>query len=247
MRLGWLGSPLAHGALVMALLATWPQSARRLPSDNAVVPIDVVNFSDVSNVKAIAAIAPPAPVDQPKAQGSPQPVAPPPQDVEPIPDTTVKPPPKPQTHASVDLNKLQELIDRSKKTSGQSQQQTATNAERGPDPRRGAGLQNNLSANEMDYLAAKFQHCWRDTRDAPDPARLRVVVHITLAKNGALKGEPQIVFPTSIAPGDAGLLAAARNALNAVRICAPFSEFSPARYAYWREFDLDMHSNGEIE
>ena len=245
MRIGWLGSPLIHGLLIASLLIAWPQKSRVLAQDGAVVPIDVVNFTDISNVSAIAAPAPPAPVDQPTPEGTAQPTSPKPEEVEPIPDSS-KPPPKQQTPQSVDLNKLQELIDRSKKTAGQKDKQTASNAARGPNPRKGAGLQNNLSANEMDYLRARLETCWHSNAASADPERLRVVVHIELKKGGALKSDPVVVYPASIADGDTQLRVAARNALNAVRTCAPFSAFKPERYAYWREFDLNMHSNGEV-
>jgi hypothetical protein len=247
MRLGWFASPLVHGALLASLLLAWPQEPRELAPESAIVPIDVVNFSDFSNVKAIAPDAPPAPDAQPQPHGAPQEAAKPPdEDVEVVPDKAAKPPPKPEDKPRVkpNLDQLALLIDRAKKERGQSAAQTAPNAERGPDPRKGVGAGDNLSANERDFIRSKLEACWRSNADSANPAQSRVTVRYRLNRNGSLNGEPTLVAPAVIAPADVALQAAARNALNAVRECAPFTGLRPERYAYWRVVVTDFGANG---
>jgi len=65
-----------------------------------------------------------------------------------------------------------------------------------------------------------------------------------LNRDGSLKGDPTLVSPTFIAPGDVALKAAARNAVNAVRECAPFAGMRAERYAYWRIVVSDFGANG---
>src|SRR5262245_25868284 len=146
MRLGWVGSPLLHAGLVAALLIGLPQcSPPPLAGDNAVVPIDVVTFSDKSNISAIATPeAAPAPQDKIEPEGSPQPTQPK-DETEPTPDLRTKPPPKEQAPKSVNLDELQKLIDRSKKTAGTAGASTRTTDQFGPKARAGVGLRNNLS------------------------------------------------------------------------------------------------------
>ena len=247
MRLGWLASPLVHGALLATLLFAWPQKARDLAPESAIVPIDVVNFSDLSNVKAIAPDAPIAPQAQPQPQGAPQDAAKPPDpDVELLPEKTAKPPPPPKDkpRPKPNLDQLAMLLDRARKEHGQNAPQTAPNAQRGSDPRKGVGAGDNLSANERDFIRSKLEACWRSNADAANPAQSRVTVRYLLNRDGSLKGEPTLVAPAVIAPGDVSLRAAARNALNAVRECAPFSGLRPERYAYWRIVVSEFGANG---
>jgi hypothetical protein len=82
--------------------------------------------------------------------------------------------------------------------------------------------------------------CWREPADARDPASLTVTVRIQLDRNGRLRGQPELVSPTS-SGGNPEVRAAIDNALRAVRLCDPFpmadDPAAARRYDLWRETD----------
>ena len=241
---GWIHSS-AIGLMVLFAFAAGLDSCqprKTINGDANIVPVDVVSFSDFSNVSAIS--RDPKVGVQPDPEGSPQPTSPQ-EDVEPIPDPSQKPKPKKDDKPkSVNLDDLQTLIDRSKKTAGKSANAESAPGEKGDKPRKCIGACNNLSANEKDLLRSKLEQCWRSNADQVDPARTRVTVRFQLNKDGSLKGEPRIIAPTFISPNDIVLKAAARNAVNAVRECAPFKGFRPERYEYWRDVSSNFGATG---
>jgi hypothetical protein len=240
--MGWTLSAVFHGIVVAALVFLATLAAKVKPLDvvsTSIVPVNVVDFSDYSNVKAIAVEAPTAPEDQPDAKGAPQPEEAIEEDAEPIPDPHAKPlkkPDKPRTKPNLD--QMAEMLNRAEKNSGQSRDQTASDAERGPNPRAGAGLRNALTVSEMDYMVSRLERCWRSNADSENTTK--IVVRVQLNKDGTLKGEPVVMAPANIAGADVSTKVLARRAVNAVKECGPYKEFKQDRYAYWRLFDLRM-------
>ncbi len=239
---GFVSSSVLHGlaALVFILIAMgvikWETVQPLNPVEGAIVPIDVTTFSDYSNVMAISREnALRAPEDQPEDQGAPQPddaV----EETEAIPDRNAKPQEKKPTRQTVDLDKYQGMIDRALDKPGQSKQTTSSGAETGPKPRRGAGFQNDLTVSEMDYMASRVEQCWRSNEDSINATK--IVVRVQLNRNGTIKGDPVVMEPKII--GDLSTRVQARRAVNAIKECAPYTEFKRERYEYWRMFDLRM-------
>lgn len=239
---GLLLSLAIHAVLVFASVLAWPHVAKSMDMESAIVPVDVVNFSETSNISPIAAenalpapeaMEAGAPLDAGKQT-----------EAEAVPDLTApKPktptPPKPQPKFSLD--QLSALIDRSKKTPGTAQQTTSPNAPAGDKPRSGFGAQNGLTASLKDALAAQFRECWTDTRAMPNPERLKVRVLFALNRDGSLAAQPRVV--SQVLPGDAYMRVAADNALRAVRTCAPF-KLPADSYDLWRELDLTFGLEG---
>jgi hypothetical protein len=245
MRLGFFLSLLAHVAFICVGLIVWPHAAKSLDMESAIVPVEVVNFSPQSNITPIAS---PDALTAPKAEteGAPQDAAKP-AEAEPIPDlTSPKPkptPPKP-TQQKLDLDKLAQLIDRSKKAPGNAAQTTSPNGKVGEKPRQGFGAQSGLTASIADYLASVFERCWRSPADMPNPERLLVTVRVQLNRDGTLAAAPGVV--SAVLPGDQPMRVAADNALRAVRTCGPY-KLPAESYGDWREMDLRFGVKGLIQ
>lgn len=238
-------SAAIHAVLVFASVLAWPHVAKSMDMESAIVPVDVVNFSETSNISPIAAEnALPAPVAEeagaPLDAGKQT-------EAEAVPDLTApKPktptPPKPQPKFSLD--QLSALIDRSKKTPGTAQQTTSPNAPVGDKPRAGFGAKSGLTASIEDYLASVFERCWRSTQDMPNPERLVVTVRVTLNRDGTLAADPRAI--SAVLPGDAQMRVAADNALRAVRTCGPY-KLPADSFSEWRELDLRFGVKGLIQ
>lgn len=239
-------SAAIHAILVFASVLAWPHVAKSMDMDSAIVPVDVVNFSETSNISPIAAEnALPAPEAQeagaPLDSGKPT-------EAEAVPDLTApKPKPVPPTQKppqKFSLDQLSALIDRSKKTPGTAQQTTSPNAPVGDKPRTGFGAKSGLTASIEDYLASVFERCWRSTQDMPNPERLVVTVRVTLNRDGTLAADPRAI--SAVLPGDAQMRVAADNALRAVRTCGPY-KLPADSYTDWRELDLRFGVKGLIQ
>jgi outer membrane biosynthesis protein TonB len=246
MRLGWLLSILAHIAAICAGLIVWPHDREPLDAGGAIVPVEVVSFSDVSNVSPIAP-KDAAPAETIVEEGAPKDAAAPaePEPAEAIADKS-KPVPKkqPDKPKTLDFASLQKLIDRSRPKAGAGPNATAPNAPTGDKPRQGFGLQNGLTASIADYLASVFERCWRSPADMPNPERLIVTVRVTLNKDGTLAADPRAI--SAVLPGDAPMRVAADNALRAVRTCGPY-KLPADSYTEWREMDLRFGVKGLIQ
>jgi hypothetical protein len=243
---GLLLSLAIHGVLVFASVLAWPHVAKSMDMDSAIVPIDVVSFSETSNISPIAAenalTAPTAeeagaPLDAGKAT-----------EAEAVPDLTAPkpktPPPTQKPQQKFSLDQLSALIDRSKKTPGTGQQTTSPSAPTGEKPRTGFGAKSGLTASIEDYLASVFERCWRSTQDMPNPERLIVTVRVTLNRDGTLASDPRTI--SAVLPGDAQMNVAAQNALRAVRTCGPY-KLPAESFAEWRELDLRFGVKGLIQ
>ncbi|MDX2234500.1 MAG: hypothetical protein NW200_08370 [Hyphomonadaceae bacterium] len=225
MRIGWIGSVVAHALMVLATFVAWPRDAPELPPPSAVVPVDIIDtISDVTNVSAVA----PEPLEAPPEtevapDGAPQSVIPPTPDApEAIADPKQKQKAKDQPRRPVtDLNDLAALIDRSKKEEGRRNPASAS-AETGARPRSAIGAGTDMTMTETDAINSHVQRCWRAPADLPYPERLIVKVRIRLNADGSLAAAPELVYPRSIAGADPATRVAAEAAMRAVRVCEPF-------------------------
>jgi hypothetical protein len=224
MRFGWIGSALAHGLMLMAMLVTWTGVAPDLPPPSAVVPVEIIDtISDVTNVTAVA----PEPLDaRPETEvapeGAPQSLAPPtPEAPEAIADPRLKQKQKQERRPSTDLNDLAALIDRSKKEQGR-RNPDATATQKGDRPRSAIGAGTDMTMTETDAINSHVQRCWRAPADMPYPERLIVKVRIRLNANGSLAAAPELVQPRSLMGLDPATRVAAEAAMRAVRVCDPF-------------------------
>lgn len=252
MRAGWFASAVLHGVALAAAVVVLPRVTPELAVVTPVVPIEAV-ISDVTNIAPVAAPAPleelapqPEPEGAALAEAKLEPVA------EPIPDPKKPdPPPKPKPQekpreASLDLDRLDQLLDRSKKEEGRRAPQSAPDAEQGEKPRERVGAGSALTATAeakiRALLVAKMERCWRTSIDAANPERLQVRVRFKLDRSGALVGEPESL--TRIAFGDRQHLVAKERALSAVRACAPYEDLPADQFAIWEDVTLNFTPQG---
>ena len=220
MRLGWLVSPVLHVAAVGATLIAWTNAPPDMKPPSAAVPIDVVDISELSNIKPIAAQAEPLETLAPEAvQGAPQELA----EMAPTPSFKPTPEPTPQKPAkprdSLNLDDLAQMLDRSKPAGARQTQQTQ--GVKGEQPRRAVGAGDGLTVTEEDAIRAQMRECWRMPIDMATPEKLIVKVRVSFEANGALIGPPEVVSPSNFRSGDPATRAAAEAAVRAVRLCNP--------------------------
>lgn len=239
MRFGWIVSLIVHVGLALITLVGWPRGETRESIPVNVVPVEIMTLAQASDVRAIA---PPeeetAPEPEEAAPEPPTPAAA---------ETEAPPPPAPRP---LNLAELQRdlLRDRSKERSERTTPRQ-TPGDRGPRPRAGAGLSQGEAVALRDRIAALARahmarnRCWRAPVDAPDPARLVVLVRFRLDARGHVQGRPEVVSPTSLF-GDPELRVAVDRAVRAVLQCDPFpfADDVQARehYDLWREMEMNF-------
>jgi hypothetical protein len=97
-----------------------------------------------------------------------------------------------------------------------------------------------LSREEIAALRAHLQRCWNPPAAVAEAQKLKVVLRIALAPNGALTEAPSLVEASASAQGPA-LVAAAMSAL---RKCQPYSFLPAAKYEEWKLLDLSFSPRG---
>ena len=224
MRLGWIGSVVAHAIMVVLTFVAWPRDAPELPSPSAIVPVEIIDkITDVTNVTAVAPMEPETPDDaQVAPDGAPQAVAPPEPDApEPIADPRQKQKKQEKSRRVVEASDYAGFFDAAKKNQGRPNPST-TDAERGERPRDRIGAGTDMTMTETDAINSHVQRCWRAPADLPYPERLIVKVRIRLNADGSLAAAPELVSPRSLGGVDPATRVAAEAAMRAVRVCEPF-------------------------
>ena len=221
-----------------------------------VIPVEILTVAPKTNVSA--AIKPPKPVvkeeKQPEIMTSPTPmenaeevapevkVAPKEQpvekqvevlpevteDVEPVAEPEPEPEPEPEEPV-FDLDALSGLIDKSRETAPEANQQVALASEiaqtRYEDiARRAEGEGSGLAATEADLVANAMYKCWRMPAAAKDAENLQVRLNVKLVIGGHVESVKLIDQAASrrLSPGNEYWDVAERSAIAAVNKCAPY-------------------------
>ena len=158
----------------------------------------------------------------------------------PEPDPTPEPP-------SFDLDALAGLIDKTRETAPEANQQIALESEtaqaRFEDiARRAEGEGSGLSATEADLVANAMYKCWRMPAAAKDAENLQVRLNVKLVIGGYVESVTLIDQAASrrLSPGNEYWDIAERGAIAAVNKCAPYDFLPEARYGIWRELILNL-------
>jgi len=240
-------------------------------SEAKVIPVEILTIAPETNVSA--AIKPPKKVvlkEQPDIMTAPTPmenapeVAPevktPPkeqpvekqaeviaeliEDSEPIEVPEPDPAPEPP---SFDLDALSGLIDKTRETAPEANQQVVLQSEtaqaRYADvARRAEGEGSGLAATEADLVANAMYKCWRMPAAAQDAENLQVRLNVKLVIGGHVESVTLIDQAASrrLSPGNTYWDVAERSAIAAVNKCAPYDFLPEARYGIWRELILNL-------
>lgn len=223
MGIGWPGSVITHGVVLMALLVTWAGSAPDLPPPSSIVPVEIIDtISDTTNVTAAAPEEVEAEETEDNApEGSQQTMAPPEREApEAVNDPRQKKKQNEKPKVTTSITDLQRMISLEKQKQG-SNPTPAPNKNIGP-TRDQIGSGTEMTATETDAINSHVQRCWRAPADLPYPERLIVKVRIRLNADGSLAAPPELVSPRSVAGVDPATRVAAEAAMRAVRVCDPF-------------------------
>ena len=163
-----------------------------------------------------------------------------------IPEPEPDPEPEPK-EPTFDLDALSGLIDLSRETAPEANQQVALASEtaqaRFEDiARRAEGEGSGLSATEADLVANAMQKCWRMPAAATDAENLRVRLNVKFVIGGHVESVTLIDQAAShrLSPGNAYWGIAEREAIAAVNKCSPYDFLPNERYGVWRELILNL-------
>lgn len=233
MRAGWLVSLIGHVGAVMMTMLAWEARSTLMPGIGSVVPVEIVDVAEESNVRALAR-------DVPEEDVAPDP------DQVPIEAERESAPasrPTPTSRRTRDQQAYEEW----------ERQQRLPDRSKTPGPERANGIPDDLDQRGVGLGTAEvaaledrvraiarahLRRCWRMPIDLPEPDRLIVTVEFELNRNGTLNGQPRVTNPRNYT-FDPPMRTAAEAALRAVRQCDPFPFADDptvgAHYQYWRQ------------
>lgn len=247
MRRGIIGSATLHVVVMGAAMITWPHAVK--PSDEmpSIVPVDLVTIGEQTNLAPTVKEEPPPPEPEPQIEPEEiKPVAIPPEELEePAPlkfepekaETPPPPPmprPKPPPEKKFNVDNILALLDKRAPKAPPA----PANARLAERTIRGIGEQNAMTMDLKDALLAQMRECWNPPVGAPDPEKLIVYVHVSLAPDGTLAQPPQLLAESqAAAASDPFTRASADAALRAIHVCVPY-HMPPERYEAWSEIDM---------
>ena len=143
------------------------------------------------------------------------------------------------------LNNIANLIDKSRKTQPEKNQQVALESEKNryafaKVARAEAGLGSDLTLSEVDALQSRMYQCWRISADAKNPEELIVRVRVQLNENGTVKNASLLDKVRINTSRNEYLEIAAQRALRAVSKCAPYDFLPAEKYGVWKDMELSF-------
>jgi hypothetical protein len=127
-------------------------------------------------------------------------------------------------------SRVQQLLDMMPST---NEQTPAT----GPGVDAPAESRANLTGEEVAQLKAHLRKCWKTPPGMESSQRMRVVVRLFLAPDGALAADPELVEAPPPTRSGPRLVEAA---MNAVKQCQPFGFLPSDRYNEWKILDVNI-------
>ncbi len=243
--------PLAEAKIIpVQILTIAPEtnvSAAIKPAPNRVVPEEqpeiMTSPTPMENAEEVAPDVKVAPKEQPveeQVEITPEIT----QDADPIPEPEIEAEPE---VPSFDLDALAGLIDKTRETAPEANQQVALESETAQArfeeiARRAEGEGSGLAATEADLVANAMYKCWRMPAAATDAENLQVRLNVKLVIGGYVESVTLIdqVASRRLSPGNEYWDVAERGAIAAVNKCAPYDFLPEERYGIWRELILNL-------
>lgn len=178
-------------------------------------------------------------------------------------DARITPPPKPEesdepmdepeperlaeAKPSFDLNRISNLIDKSKDTATVADSQIAAEAEQerlvfDDRAREGVGTGVNMTVSELDALNSAMYRCWRKPADATDIEKLVVRLQVDMLPGGFV-GDVRVIDRAASrrnAPGNPFWDVAEMRAVQAVSKCAPYDFLPAEKFDQWQSMILNF-------
>jgi hypothetical protein len=93
-----------------------------------------------------------------------------------------------------------------------------------------------ITADDISRFKAHLRKCWSPPAGLAGDPKLKVVLRVFLARNGALAQQPVLMAASASTSGPALV----RTATSAMRRCAPFSFLPADRYKEWKVLDVTL-------
>ena len=168
----------------------------------------------------------------------------------PVPDKEIEdvaPEPEEPEEPAFNLDKLASMIDRSRETAPEKNQQRVLQSETNnyvfaDSARTGSGEGTGMTVNEMDALQSAMYKCWRMPADAKNPERLIVRLSVKLLPDGYVQ-DVRIIDKARQRrndPGNPFWDVAEQRAVRAVSQCGPYDFLPPEKYTHWKNMTLNF-------
>jgi len=148
---------------------------------------------------------------------------------------------------SFDLDKLASMIDRSRETAPEKNQQKVLQSETNnyvfaENSRAGSGAGTEMTVNEMDALQSAMYKCWRMPADAKNPEKLIVRLSVKILPDGYVQ-DVKIIDKARQRrndPGNPFWDVAEQRAVRAVSQCGPYDFLPAEKYSQWKDMTLNF-------
>jgi len=166
----------------------------------------------------------------------------------PVPDKEIEEikPAEPEPPA-FDLDKLASMIDRSRETAPEKNQQRVLQSESNnyvfaENSRAGSGEGTAMTVNEMDALQSAMYKCWRMPADAKNPEKLIVRLSVKILPDGYVQDVKIIdkARQRRTDPGNPFWDVAEQRAVRAVSQCGPYDFLPAEKYSQWKHMTLNF-------
>lgn len=166
----------------------------------------------------------------------------------PVPDKEIEEtkPVEPEPPA-FDLDKLASMIDRSRETAPEKNQQKVLQSETSnyvfaENSRAGSGEGTAMTVNEMDALQSAMYKCWRMPADAKNPEKLVVRLSVKILPDGYVQDVKVIdrARQRRNDPGNPFWDVAEQRAVRAVSQCGPYDFLPAEKYSQWKDMTLNF-------
>ena len=276
MKLGLPISFVLHGAAIFGGMFVYSGAVKPLP-ETRIIPIELVTVAEATNIRAAVKrpkaekITPPeadpmtleTPMENaPEAadlKDAPKEVDEPTENVKeaevkvldkkalPVPDKEIETSPKKPATPALDLDRLASMIDRSRETAPEKNQQKVLQSESNnyvfaENARAGSGEGTEMTVNEMDALQSAMYKCWRMPADAKNPEKLIVRLSVKILPDGYVQ-DVKIIDKAQQRRGDPGNPfwdVAEQRAVRAVSQCGPYDFLPAEKYSQWKDMTLNF-------
>ena len=276
MKLGLPISFMLHSAAIFGGMFVYKGAVKPLP-ETRIIPIELVTVDEVTNIRASIKAPEPEKISPPdtepmtletpmenapeeaEANDAPKETSEPTEvvkeaevkildeDAIPVPEREVEATPEVPEEPAFDLDKLASMIDRSRETAPEKNQQKVLQSETNnyvfaENSRTGSGEGTAMTVNEMDALQSAMYKCWRMPADAKNPEKLIVRLSVKLLPDGYVE-DVRLIDKALQRRGDPGNPfwdVAEQRALRAVAQCGPYDFLPAEKYSQWKTMTLNF-------
>jgi len=276
MKLGLPISFLLHGAAVFGGMFVYKGGIKPLP-ETRIIPVELVTVAETTNIRAAVKASKPEKITPPdsnpmtletpmenaleEAEVKEAPketselteavkeaeVKIPDETALPIPDKEIETKPAEPEPPTFDLDKLASMIDRSRETAPEKNQQKVLQSETNnyvfaENSRTGSGAGTEMTVNEMDALQSAMYKCWRMPADAKNPEKLVVRLSVKILPDGYVQ-DVKVIDKARQRRGDPSNPfwdIAEQRAVRAVAQCGPYDFLPAEKYSQWKDMTLNF-------